>query len=162
MQEAGTTIYPADTEREAYACVTSELRQTREVRIWRPKREAQEACASEASPLKCDIQQPEVYVSSQRHELHVFTTEHGTHGVHVSQVLLVGRNNQQREVRVSSQQRHETRVSKQKRESCVPSTQHELYVFEPCVLDLRCKDSFQKLKIPQKFEASLFDPRRRI
>jgi len=40
-QEAGATIYPADTECEAQARVSSELRQMHEVRVWRPKREAQ-------------------------------------------------------------------------------------------------------------------------
>ena len=54
-QEGRTTICSADTEREAQARVSSELCQTREVCIWRLKREAQEACIAEASPLKCDV-----------------------------------------------------------------------------------------------------------
>ena len=136
MQETGTTICRADTKCETHAYVFSELRQTCEVRVWRLKREAQEACFSEASLLKCDIQQREVRVSSQRYETRVFTIERGTQGVHISQVSLAGRSNQQREVRISSQQRHETCILKPKCERLIRSTQCELHVFEPCVLDL--------------------------
>ena len=67
MQEARTNICLAinqtDTEREAQACVSSELRQTHEVRVWRPKREAHKACVSEASLPKRDKQQREVRAS---------------------------------------------------------------------------------------------------
>jgi len=38
--EAGAAIYPADTECEAQARASFELRQTHKVRVWRPKREA--------------------------------------------------------------------------------------------------------------------------
>ena len=82
---------------------SSELHQTREVCVWRPKRKAQKACISEASPLKRDIQQREVCASSQRHKTHLSTTEHGTQKVHISQVSLARCDNQQREIRVSSQ-----------------------------------------------------------
>ena len=61
-------------------------------------------------------------------------------------------------VRVSSQQRHETHVSKPKRENRVRSTERELLISEPCVSDLRYKDSFQKLKSPRIPEVVLFDP----
>jgi len=73
-------------------------------------------------------------------------------------VSLARCNNQQREVRVSSQQRRETRVSKPKCDSCVWPTECELRVFEPCILELRRRDGSQKLKSHQKPETSLFDP----
>jgi len=38
--------------------------------------------------------------------------ERGTQKVRISQMLLTKRDDQQREVRISSKQRHETRVSK--------------------------------------------------
>ena len=110
MQEAGTTICLADIKREAQARVSSELRHTREVHVWRPKREAQKACVSETSPLKCNVQQREVRAFSQRHETRVSTTERGIQKLRVSQVSLDKRDNQQREVRVSYKQRHKTHV----------------------------------------------------
>ena len=83
MQEAGTTICPADTEREAQACVSSELRQMREVHVWRPEREAQQACISETSLPKRDVQQREGYASFQRNETHVSATKQGIEKVRV-------------------------------------------------------------------------------
>jgi len=83
------------------------------------------------------------------------------------------RDNHQREVRVSSQQRHDTRISKPKRESRVYSTERELHVSEPCppetsVSELRRKVNIRFLTArvrrelksphPQILEASLFDP----
>ena len=100
-------------------------------------------------------------------------TERGTHKVRVSQVSLGKCDNQQCEVRISSQQRHETRVSKQKHESRVCSIERELHVSEPCapeicVSELRCKVNIcspmakvrRELKSlhPQRLEAGLFDP----
>ena len=126
--------------------------------MWRPNREAQKACISEASPLKRDVQQREVRASSQRHETRVSTTKHGTQKVRVSQVSLTKCRNQQREVRVYAQQRRETRVLKPKRDSHVCSIECELCVSEPCLSELRHKDGSQKLKSPQKPEANLFDP----
>ena len=108
----------------------------REVCVWRPKREAQEACISEASPLKCDVQQREVRVSSQRHETYVSKIERGTQRVYVSQMSLVECDNQQREVHVSYPRKHETRVSKSKRESRISSAKCELHISEPCVSGL--------------------------
>ena len=88
--------------------------------------------------------------------------ECGIQKVRISQMSLAKHDNQQREVRVSSQQKHETRILKPKRESRALPAECELRVSEPCVSDLRCKDSFQKLKSPRKPEAVLFDPLRRI
>ena len=102
-QEGGTTICLTDTEHKAHACIPSEMHKTCEVCIWRPKREAQEACIFEALPLKHNVQQREVCVSSQKHETCVSTTERGTQRVRIFQVSLDERGNQQREVRVSSQ-----------------------------------------------------------
>jgi len=84
MQEVRTTIYLAVTKYKAHACVSSKLRQMHEACVWRPKREAQKACVSEASPLKRDIQKHEVCTSSQRHKTRFFTTEHGNYKVRVS------------------------------------------------------------------------------
>ena len=102
MQEAGTTNCPADIEREAQACVSSKLRQTREVCVWIPKREAQQACVSETSLPKRNVQQREGYASSQRHETRVSTTKRGIEKVRVSQSSLTKRDNQQRKFRVSA------------------------------------------------------------
>ena len=135
---------PADIEREAQACISSEPHQTREVCVWIPKRRAQEARISEALPHRCDVQQREVHVPSQRHETRISTTERGTHKVCVSQVSLDKCDNQQCEVRVSSQQRHETRVSKPKRESRICSIERELRVSEPCVTET-CKGVVKSL-----------------
>ena len=66
--------------------------------------------------------------------------------------------NQQRESRVSSQQRCKTNISEPKRESRVYLTGRELRVSEPCVSALRSKYSSQKLKSPRQSEANLFDP----
>jgi len=101
-QKVRTTICPTDIERKAHACVPFEICKTREVCVWRPKHEAQEACDSEASPLKCDVQQCKVRVSSQRHETRVSMTECGTQRIRVSQMSLAECDNQQREVRISS------------------------------------------------------------
>jgi len=87
-------IYPTDTGREAHACVSSKPHQTRKVCIWIPKRRAQEARISEASPLRRNVQQREVFTSSQRHETRVSTTECMTHKVCISQVLLDKHDNQ--------------------------------------------------------------------
>ena len=83
------------------------------------------------------------------------TTKRRIEKVRVSQLLLARRDNQQREVCVSSQQRRATRVSKPKRESCACSTRRELCISEPCVSVLRRS---QELKSPQKPEANLFGP----
>ena len=80
-----TTICPADTEREAQARVSSELHQTHEVRVWRPKREAQQACISETSLPKHNVQQCEGYASSQRHKARVSTTRRGIEKTRVPQ-----------------------------------------------------------------------------
>ena len=99
MQEAGTTICPAicstDTERESQARVSSKPRQTREVRFWRPKREAQKACVSEVSLPTRDVQQREVRVPPQRHETCVSTTKSEIEKVRVSQLSLTKCDNQQ-------------------------------------------------------------------
>ena len=55
-REAGTTVCPKDVGREVQARVSSESRQTREVRVWKPKREAQLACVSKVPPPKRDNQ----------------------------------------------------------------------------------------------------------
>ena len=110
-QKAGTTICQADTEREAQARVSSEFHYTRDVRVWRPEREAQKAYVSEASLPKRDIQRREVHTSPQRHETRVSITKCGTQKVRISQVSLARRDNQQHEVCVS-QQKHKTGVSK--------------------------------------------------
>ena len=150
MKEAGKSIYPTDTIREAQAHVPSELQKTREVRVWIPKHRAQKAHISEALPHRRDVQQHEIRISPQRHETRVSTIKRETQKVLISQVSLARCNNQQREVRVSSQQRRETRVSKPKCDSCVWPTECELHVSEPCVLELRRNDGSQKLKSPQK------------
>ena len=74
--------------------------------------------------------------AQQRHEIRVPTIERRTHKVRVSQMSLAERDNQQCEVRVSSQQRHETCVSKPKCESRLCSAERELRVSEPYVSDL--------------------------
>ena len=56
-----------------------------EVCVWRPKCEAQESCVSGASPLKRDVQQREVRVSSQKHETRVSRAEHVTKKVLLAQ-----------------------------------------------------------------------------
>ena len=95
------------------------------------------------------------------------TIERETHEVCISQVSPDKCDNQQCEVRVSSQQRHETRVSKPKRESRVCSTERELRIFEPYVIET-CKVNIRSpmakvrkdLKSPhsQRLEVGLFDP----
>jgi len=70
-------------------------------------------------------------------------TECGTQKVCVSQMLLAERDNQQCEVRVSSQQRHETRIFKPKRECRVCSAERELRVSEPCVSELDARLTFE-------------------
>ena len=82
-------------------------------------------------------------------------------------MLLGKHDNQQREVRFSSQQRRETHVSKPKWESRVYSTECELRVSEPC-LTKTCKVNIRsptakirrdmKSPRPQRLEAGLFDP----
>ena len=129
-----------------------------EIRVWRPKREAQKACVSEASLPKRDVQQREVRASPQRHETRVSTTKRGIQKVRMSQPSLTKCDNQQREVRISAHQRHETHVSKSKSESRACSTQRELRVSEHCVSDSRRKGGSQKLKSSQKPDANLFDP----
>ena len=57
-QEAGTTVCLTDTECKAYTWLPFELHRTREVCVWRPKIESQEACI-----FKHDAQQREVRVS---------------------------------------------------------------------------------------------------
>jgi len=109
-----------------------------------------------------DDQQLEVRISFQRHETRVFTTECETHEVCVSQVSLDKRNNQQREVRLSYQQRHETCVSKPKCESRVCSTERELRVSEPCAPETCISKLRRKVNIRSSMQscltAGLFDP----
>jgi len=103
--------------------------------------------------------------------------ERETYGVRAPQVSQDKCDNQQREVRVSSQRRHEIRVSKPKRESRVCPTEHGLRVSKPCVpetcvSELRCKVNIHSLTTqvrrelksprPQRLEAGLFDPFRQI
>jgi len=147
-QEAGTTICLADTECEAQARVSSELRQMHEVRVWRPKHEAQQACVSETSLPKRDVQQREGYAFSPRHKTRISATSREIEKARVSQPSLTKRDNQQCEVRISAQQRQETHVLKTKRESCACSTKHELRVSKPCVSYSRRKGGSQKLKSP--------------
>ena len=103
MKEAGKSICPADTRDEVQPCVSSEQYQTREVWVWIPKRRAYEARIFEALPRRCNVQQHDVCVSSQRYETRVSTLERGTHEVHVSQMSPDKCDNQQREVRISYQ-----------------------------------------------------------
>jgi len=99
--------------------------------------------------------------------------ECGTHKDCVSQVSPDKHDDQQHEVRVSSQQRHEICVSKLKRKSRVCSTERELHVSEPCtpetcILELRHKVNIHSLTArvrrelksprPQGLEAGPFDP----
>ena len=93
-REAGTITCQVDTEREAQGRVSPEPRQTREVRVWRPKREAYQACVSEAPLPKRDFQQREVCTSPQRHEIRVSTATRGTQKAYVSQASLAKCDNQ--------------------------------------------------------------------
>ena len=74
--------------------VSSELRQTREVRVWRRKREVHKACVSEALLPKRDVQQREVRASPHRYETRVSTTKRRIQKVRVSQVSLAKCDNQ--------------------------------------------------------------------
>ena len=95
------------------------------------------------------------------------------HEVHVSQMSPGKHDNQQREVRVSSQQRRGTRVSMPKRESRVCSTECEVRVPEPCapetcVSELRRNVNVRSPTVtvrkemksprPQRLETGPFDP----
>ena len=82
------------------------------------------------------------------------------HEVRVSQMSSGKHDNQQREVRVSSQQRHETRISKPKCESRVYSTERELRISEPCDPETYVSELRRKINIrsPRRLEACLFDP----
>jgi len=73
-------------------------------------------------------------------------------------VSLTRYDNQQRESRVSSQQRRKTNALEPKCESFIYLIGRELCVSEPCVSALQCKDSSQKLKSPRQPKADLFDP----
>jgi len=168
MQEAGKIIYPADTGREAHACVSSKLYQTREVCVWIPKRKAKEARISEALAPRRNAQESEVRVSSNRYETRVSTTECGTHKVCVLKC------------RQSNATISNTRsvsllscISKPKRESRVCSTECELRISEPCASEMSVSELRHKVNIrsptardrrelksprPQRIEASLFDP----
>ena len=55
MKEVRKAICPANTGREAQARISSEQHQTREVRVWIPKRRAHEVRVSEALPHKRDV-----------------------------------------------------------------------------------------------------------
>ena len=177
MEEARKIICPTDIGCEAQAHVSSELHQTREVRVWISKHKAHEARVSEALPRRRDIQQHEVHVSSQRHETRVSTSECRTHEVWVSQVSPNKCDNQQREVCFSLHQRHETRISKPKCECRIFLIEHELRVSEPCtpetyVSELRHKVNIRSLTAkvrrelksphPLRLEAGLFNPLRWI
>jgi len=102
MEEARKVICLADVGREVQARISSEQHQMRGVRVWKPKHGAYETRVSEALPHRCDVQQCDVCISSQRYETRVSTLEHRTHEVRISQVSS-DNDNQQCEVRVSSQ-----------------------------------------------------------
>jgi len=89
------------------------------------------------------------------------------HEVRFSQMSSGKRDNQLREVRVSSQQRRETHVSKPKCEIRVCSTECELRISELCVTETRKVNirsptarvrKEQTCPHPQRLEAGLFDP----
>ena len=114
-----------------------------------------------------------VHVSSHRHETRVSTTEREAHEVRFCQVSPDKHDNQQHEVRVSSQQRYETRISKPKCESRICSIEHELRISASCALETSVSELRRKVNIrsltarvrrelkssrPQILEAGLFDP----
>ena len=84
MEESEKTICSIDTRCGAQACIPSKLHQTRKVCVWVPKLRAEEAHVSETLPHRGDVQQREVCVSSQRHEIRVSTLEREAHEVCVS------------------------------------------------------------------------------
>ena len=72
--------------------------------------------------------------------------------------MLAKRDNQQRKVRIPSQQRREACVLEPKCESRVCLTGRELRISEPCFSDSRRKGGSQKVKSPRQPKANLFDP----
>ena len=147
------TVRPTEIRREIQTRVSFELCQTREVRVWQPKREIHQACVSEALLSK---RQREVHALCQRHETRA--SIRGTQQPCVSQASLSRCDNQQHESCVSSQQRRQTRVLEPRCKSCV----HEPRVSEPCVPAARSKDTSRQLKSPRQYEAISSIPLPRI
>ena len=121
-------------------------RPVREVRVWRPKRETPQVEPSEDQLAK---RQSEASASRQTQEARAH--RRGAQQPTLSQVSLLQRSRQQRESRVSYQQRRQTRVTQPRRDSrvsetCVQAEQHttvsrrrrcETTLFNPPPTDLR-------------------------